>query len=158
MYRKKEWILIFVLIICGLGTTKVNKYSINECYELKLIETTKAIGKISTNNIFIIDLLSGEYSEVSLLNKTSDNNGGHLDIFFLTNKVGDRIAEFMVNPSEKKLVIKYTFGKCILILYDPSTGESCYLQEGYTTKNWHKYEIKVNYYKEKIEITEKGVY
>lgn len=117
-----------------------------------LVDITHEIGKFPTDEIYLIDLANERYRAIKFTGETVSDSRKHIDVIFLTTKMGKRIAEIKISPMEERITIKYEFDNYDMVLYDPSTGKNiCLLEFDYSGK-WLNYNMQVDRADEKIEI------
>lgn len=132
--------------------------SIRECkfedieLNYKLHKITQEIEGFGIDRIYLIDLYSEAYGSLEFSRESISENKGHIDIFFLTNKMGMRLAEIKASPLEEKVTIKYQCDNYNMVLYDPNTGGFFSLSESNVSKKWLNYEINIDQFNECVEI------
>lgn len=118
-------------------------YTNNEMKDIA-VGIIQEIGRFSTDEIYLIDLVDESYRSVNFRGETQCNNENHVDVTFFTTKNGKRIAEIKIEPTESKITVKYNFNNLRMVLYDPNTGRSFYVLKGHALKEWLDYNIYID--------------
>lgn len=83
VYCKMKGIVLFAIVLFGLFCyIWVEEYESNDLLKCNLLNITKEIGRFSTDEIYLIDLITEVYIDARLSGKTISNDKDHIDIFF----------------------------------------------------------------------------
>lgn len=146
--------LIFIAIMLGVYCQmSIREYKFEDIeLNYKLYKITQEIDVFGIDKIYLIDLYSEAYGSLEFSGESISENKGHIDIFFLTNKRGMRLAEIKASPLEEKITIKYQCDNYNMVLYDSNTREYFFLSESNASKKWLDYEINIDQFNECVEI------